>query len=92
MTTKTVDTRSVAERLIALQILAYRHHPHRVDLMEAAYETAIEAIEAHDFGQFPENLKKTVANFKAEFECRRGERAYVYCLAVAQQYGGGRRS
>ena len=74
------------ERIHAFELAAWATHPEPVTLLEAAYERALEAIEAHDWGQYPENLDMTRENFITKFESYHGLKAYTYCLSTRDTY------
>lgn len=74
------------EQKHALELRAYALHPCKVELLEAAFEATLEALEARDWGQFPENMELTRRNFIAKFDKLTGEEAYRFCLTTKDTY------
>lgn len=69
-----------------LELNAWATHPNPVELLEAAYEETLEALEERDWGAYPENMDMTIANFKVKFNRLTGRAAYELCLSTIDTY------
>lgn len=82
------DPLELYRRLYPFDMALYDNHDNPVMLLEIAYETALETIEAHDFGYDTEAAARTKPQFEAKFNRLTGAEAFGYCIQTIHCYGG----
>lgn len=82
------DPLELYRRMYPFDMALYDNHENPVALLEIAYETALETIEAHNYGSDTEAAFRTPIQFEEKFNLLTGAEAFGYCIHVIHGYGG----